>query len=189
MAGPYLVTLDTARLGRTLKNGCNAMLVYANDDTAAKEACAAKFDGDGAAWTSNEATATAIAAGTDFNGWTLKVSIFGATFNKTFSVVGDVTNNTIDEIAALMVIALNADAAIAGAAYNSTSQVLKVAETTDNLGAHDIAVELIPPNGYSSIASLIGTIVDHGIAGAVLSAVLPADAAVIPSVPIALTVA
>lgn len=182
----YLVTLDNSRCGRTLKNGCNAMVVFAADATAAKEACAAKFDGDGSAWNSSEATATAIVAASDFNGWSLAIDIFGPDLNTTVTVVGDATNNTIDEIAALMVTALNALAEIANASYNSTTQVLTVAAIADGIGDHNIAVRLTPPSGYGAVPSLIGTIVDNGIAGAVLTVVLPADAAVVPSVPVPL---
>lgn len=182
----YLVTLDASRSGRTLKNGCNAMVVFAADGTAAKEACHAKFDADGSQWNSAEATATEIVAGADFNGWTLAVDIYGPDTNCTVSVVGTSGNNTIDEVAALMVTALNARSDIAGAAYDVETQILTVAAIADGIGDHNIAVRLTPPNGYGSVASLLGTIVDNGVAGAVLTVVLPADDDVIPSVPVPL---
>jgi hypothetical protein len=179
----YLVTLNREKLGRQLKHGADAMCVFAADGTAALEMAAAALDGDGGIW--SEATATAIAADADFNGWTFKIGILdgtgaGGDEAAHVTVVGDATDNTIDEIGAALVTALNAVTGIAGAAYNSTTQVLKVAETTDSLGDQSITVEIIPPGGFSSIASLVGTIVHEGSSGDLLSVVLPADAAVIP---------
>jgi hypothetical protein len=47
----YLVTLDRTKSGHTLAHGADAMVVFAASATAAKQAAAAKFDGDGLAWT------------------------------------------------------------------------------------------------------------------------------------------
>lgn len=181
----YLVTLDRNKCGHQLRGDGDAMVVFAADATAAKEICAAKYPGDGLAW-ANDSTVTQIVQDADFNGWTLRVFIQSGLGDGSesgeFIVTGDATNNTIDEVAALMVTALNAHADIAGAAYNATSQTLKVAETTDGLGDQTIEVTLTPPGGESAIPSLIGTITDGGASGDALTVVLPADAAVIPIV-------
>lgn len=182
----YLVTLDRTVGGRTLRNGADAMVVFAASGAIAKEAAAAKFDGDGAAW-ANDGTATEIVAATDWAGWTFKVAILGgfgtgSTDPVSVTVVADATTNTIDEVGAALVTALNAIDGIAGAAYDSTTQVLKIAETTDGLGDQAVAVTITPPAGAGPVPSLVGTIVDEGASGAVLSVVLPADAAVIPLV-------
>lgn len=181
----YLLTLDPSKCGHQLRGGGDAMVIFAADGTAAKEIAAAKYPGDGAAW-ATDGTATEIVAGTDFNGWTLRVFIqsgLGAgTDSAEFTVTGDGTTNTIDEIAAAMVTLLNAHADIAGADYDSTTQVLTVAETTDGLGDQTIEVSLTPPNGESTVPSLMGTITDGGASGDALTVVLPADAAVIPRV-------
>lgn len=182
----YLVTLDRNKSGHQLRGGGDAMVVFATNATAAKEICAAKYPSDGLAW-ANDSTATEITAASDFNGWTLRVFIqsgLGAEGDESgeFIVTGDATNNTIDEVAALMVTALNAHADIAGAAYNGTSNTLTLAGTTDGLGDQTVEVSLTPPGGESAVPSLIGTITDGGASGDALTVVLPADAAVIPVV-------
>lgn len=184
----YLVTLDREKGGHTLPEGADAMAVFAADATAAKEICAAKYDGDGAAW-ATDGTATQIVADADFNGWTFKVSVLdglgaGSDEPGTATAVGDATDNTIDEIAALLVIALNALTGIANASYNSTTNVLTVATGGggDDLGDQTVVVEITPPNGKSSVPSLVGTITHEGTATDALTVGLPADDAVIPIV-------
>lgn len=187
----YLVTLNREKSGHTLPGAANAVVAFGANGTAAKQVAAAYFDAEGALWTSSDATATEIVADADFNGWTFKVRVLGGLGAGNDEpgevvVVGDATDNTIDEIAALLVTGLNALTGIAGASYNSTSNVLTVAETTDSLGDQKVEVDIIPPNGYSSVASLVGTITDEGSAGAALTVQLPTDAAVIPLVAAAL---
>lgn len=182
----YFVTLDQSKSGHQLRGGGDAMVVFAANATAAMEICAAKYPSDGLAWL-NDATATEIEAAADFNGWTLRILIqsglgAGGDEHGEFVVTGTATDNTIDEIAALMVTALNAHADIAGAAYNATSNTLTIAQTTDGLGDQTVEVSLTPPGGESEIPSLIGTITDGGVAGDALTVVLPADAVEIPVV-------
>lgn len=176
----YIVALRNT-LGKTFKNGANAVVVTAASETIAKQMAAAQFDGDGNAWTEDDAEVTAVAAAADWAGWTFRVTILSDT-PKEFEVIADATTNTMDEVGAALVTALNADADIAGAAYDSTTQTLTVAETTDGLGDQLLQVEVIPPGGFSSIAGLLGTITDGGASGDALSVVLPADAAVVPAV-------
>lgn len=184
MAAAYIVTLPLTEGGKSLRDGVNSVVVYAEDTSQAKEAAAALFNGD-AAWSS--ATVTAIAAG-DYTGWTVRVRLSDPDKAVTasdytmvdVSVTGDATNNTIDEVAALLVTALNATSAIAGAAYNATTQVLTVAETTDGLGDHVLRVDFTHPSFEQPIASLVGTIVDEGSAGAAVTVTLKADAVVPP---------
>ena len=183
----YRVTLNREKSGHTLPNGADAVVCFAADATAAKQVAAAYFDSEGALWTSSDSTVTEIIADADFDGWTFKVRVcggLGAGQDEPGEVVvvGDSTDNTIDEIAALIVTGLNALTGIAAASYNSTSNVLTVAETTDGLGDQKVEVDIIPPNGYSSVAALVGTITDEGSAGAALTVQLPTDAAVIPLV-------
>ena len=181
----YLLTLDRNKCGHQLRGGGDAMVVFAADATAAKQIAAAKYPSDGLAW-ANDSTATQIVAASDFNGWTLRVFIqsgLGAgTDSAEFTVVGDADDNTIDEIAALMVTALNAHADIANASYNATSNTLTIAGAADGLGDQTVEVSLTPPGGESAVASLIGTITDGGASGDAITVVLPADAAVIPVV-------
>jgi hypothetical protein len=180
----YTVTLP-AESGMNLVGGADVMVVFATSSTAAKEIAAAKYDSDGACWAG--ATVTEIVADTDFEGWTFVVTICsgcgtGNDESATFTYVGTAANNTIDEIAAQLVILLNAHADIAGAAYNTTTQVLTIAETTDGLGDQTVEVTITPPNGKSEIASLVSTLVHEGASSDALKVTLPADAAVIPIV-------
>lgn len=182
----YLVTLDRTKSGHTLVQGADAMVIFAASATAAKQAAAAKFEGDGLAWL-NDSTATEIVAGTDWQGWTFRVAILGGFGTggdepRTVAVVGDATDNTVDEIAAALVTALNALDGIANAAYNATTNTLTVAAAADALGDQKLEVSIIPPGGSASVASLVGAITDGGVAAADLTVVLPADNAVIPNV-------
>ena len=182
----YLVTLDRTKSGHTIVQGADAMVIFAASATAAKQAAAAKFEGDGLAWL-NDSTATEIVAGADWQGWTFRVSIlggFGTGGNepRTVAVVGDATDNTVDEIAAALVTALNGLDGIANAAYTAATNTLTVAAAADALGNQKLEVSIIPPGGSASIASLVGAITDGGVAAADLTVVLPADNAVIPNV-------
>lgn len=184
----YFVSLDLTKSGHNLVGGANGMVVFAASETAAKEICSSKFDGDGNAW-ATDGTATEIVADADFNGWTFKVRVLGglgaeADESGEVVVVGDGDDNTIDEIGALLVTALNALTGIDNASYNSTSNTLTIASGSggDDLGDQSVEVDIIPPSGKSSIPSLVGTIVHEGDATDILSVVLPADAAVIPIV-------
>jgi hypothetical protein len=144
----YLVTLDRNKSGHTIVQGADAMVIFAASATAAKQAAAAKFEGDGLAWL-NDSTATEIVAGTDWQGWTFRVAILGGFGTggdepRTVAVVGDATDNTVDEIAAALVVALNALDGIANAAYNATTNTLTVAAAADALGDQKLEVSIIP---------------------------------------------
>lgn len=180
---PAYTVQAPATSGQTLAGGGDVQIVFAANATAAKEIAASKHDGDGTVWSG--ATVTEIVADADFEGWTFKIEICGGTgagdaYPASFSYTGTAANNTIDEIAAQLVILLNAHADIAGAAYNATSNTLTIAETTDGLGDQKVVVTITPPDGKSSIPSLVGTLTDEGASGDALTVVLPADAAVIP---------
>lgn len=180
----YLVTLDRTKCGYTLPDGANAMVVFAADATTAKQLAASKYDGDGSAWVTN-GTATEIVAGTDWVGWTFRVDILsgfgtGGADPASVSFVGTSTDNTVDEVAAQLVTALNALDGIANAAYNSTTNTLTITGTADALGDKQVEVSITPPGGKSAIAALVGTIVDGGASGDALTVVLPADNAVVP---------
>lgn len=185
----YLVTLNREKSGHTLPGGADAVVCFADDATQAKEVAASYFDAEGSLWTSSDATATAIVQDADFNGWTFKVRVLdglgaGADEPGEVIVVGDATDNTIDEIAALLVTALNALTGIDNASYNGTTNTLTVAAGSggDDLGDQTVEVEAIPPGGYSSVPSVFGTITHEGVATDDLTVVLPLDADVYPLV-------
>jgi len=175
--------------GKTLKNNANAVVVFASTSAIAKKMAAAHFDGVGDVFDSADVTATELIAATDWNGWTVKVIVGGGlgagTDGATFTVLADGTTNTMDEIAAALVTLINAHADIAGAEYDAATNTLTVAAIGDGIGDQQLTVEMIPPGAYENVPGLHGAIVDGGIAGAVLTVVLPLDAAVIPSVPVA----
>jgi hypothetical protein len=181
MAGAYIVTLPLAS-GKTLRDNTNMVVVHAEDAAQAKEAAAALYGGD-APW--SEATATAIAAG-DYSGWTVRVRLYDPDDTVPLvpvvdvSVLGDATTNTIDEVAAALVTALNATTPISNAAYNSTTQVLTVAAIADGLGDHILQVEFTHPDFAGSIDSLFTTVVDEGIAGADVTVTFRGDTYVTP---------
>jgi hypothetical protein len=174
MAAAYLVKVpDTG--GQTLKNGANALIVYADSATDAKAVAKARFGGDSdALWAA--ATVTAIAAGADLEGWRLHIVVYDGTDTVDVTVTGAAAA-TVDTIGALAVTALNATTPIAGAAYNSGTNVLTIAETTDGLGDKAVLAEFLPPansswTGSAAIPSFVTTVVDEGASGAALSCVL-----------------
>lgn len=176
-ASAFLVTVpDTAH--HTRYNGKNAVVCWAEDATAAKEVAKSYFDGDAAAaWTA--ATATAIVApAAEFEDWTFSVTVYGATVKETFTVVGDATTDTLDEIGAALVLLLNDNDDIANAAYVSGTDTLTVAEgsAADDLGDHSVFVTITPPSGYSGIPSLVSTITHKGDATDDLTVVFSGDA-------------
>ena len=189
MAAAYIVQLP-AGVGRTLKNGNDAVIVYANSSTEAKAMAkiALNIDAD-APWSG--ATVTAIAAATDWADpvlWKFQVVLSNPATGVEVvnaTVTSDSTNDTVDEIAALLVTAIDASGGAAVTpSYNSTSQVLKVAVIADNIGDHALECRAWPviTGGDTGIntGSFFGTIVDEGIAGADVTVTLAADAAVVP---------
>lgn len=183
MAGPYVITVSDAYNAIGDRNRARAAVVYADNATDARELLEALYSGDSDALWANS-TATAMAAAANMLGWGMRVIVRD---NVTLAIVADcsVTNtgsdDTIDELGALMVIALNATAAIAGAAYSSN--VLKVAETTDGLG--DNIVEAYIYSTYSTavpIPGFVGVITDGGASSDALTVAVCADAYTIPNV-------
>lgn len=178
----YLIEAEVG-CGKTTLEGNNAAIVFAATSAAAvaiAKSFSAKdvntiFDGS--------PTVTEIAAPADLEGWTLTVRIPNATTPVSKTVTGAAAA-TIDSIATLMVTALNADAQIAGAAYNAGTQVLTVAETTDGLGDKTVLVEFKPPAAtYADpqhVAGFIASKVHQGAAGNALSVTFAADSYVLP---------
>jgi hypothetical protein len=172
-----------------------ALIVSAADATNAKRICRAYSSaaGDAVAWDS--ATATALAdvacnATGALLAWTFNIVVSDTAGAEVanVTVTGAGSDDTIDEIAALLVTALNATASIAGAAYNSTSQVLTIAETTDGIGDHTVVLTFRPPStnlGYLNchVPGLIAAGPTHeGASGAALAMTFAADAYVRPTV-------
>jgi hypothetical protein len=181
----YAVTIDeTAYASLGSRNGVKGAVVFANDATDAKAMLKSLFGIDfDVKWTN--ATVTEIAAGANMVGWKLHVIISHPTTGAervNIQVTGAGGDDTIDEIAALMVTALNAHALIANAAY-SGGNLLTVAGAADTLGDHQLFVAFYPPGSENvAVPGLVSTITDAGAAGAALTAQLAADAATVPAV-------
>lgn len=182
----YVVTFDpSVNVGS--RNKVQGAVVVANSVADAKALLDSKYGSDlDVSW--ENATYTAFAAGADLAGWSLRVQVrdaTGAVVKADCTVVGAAAA-TVDTIAALMVIALNASGFIAGSAYNAGTNVLTVAQTTDNLGDQRVVVEFWPPVGTLgqkvSIPGFIGAITQQGLSNAALAVALAADAYTVPAV-------
>lgn len=132
----YVVTLPVLT-GFNTKNGIDMAVVRANSGNEAKSIIG-QYMGDVALWAAG--TATQIAAPSTYEGWRFNVVVEG---------IADVTvtadsDDTLDDIGAKLVTALNATS-INGSAYNTGTNVLTIVETTDNMGDKVIAVKVMPP--------------------------------------------
>lgn len=188
----YLVVAHAAV--KTFKGGGNAMVVSAEDATDAKAIAASRYGGD-SAWsdaTVTELTEVTAATANAFVDWVFTLIIFTAT-PKTFTFTGTAANDTLDEVAAQLVILLNADADIAGAAYNATTQVLTVAAGTgvDDLGDMALTISITPPavsdsggqtNAPQNIAGLVSSTTDEGVSTDDLEVTFNADTTIVPAV-------
>lgn len=180
---PYLVKRPVTRS----VDGVTALAVMAADADGAKAVANAYSTKDRpGAW--NNATVTEITATVaTLIGYRFRFVLSHPTTKAVVvdvSVTGDATNDTVDEIAAAAVTALNATTPLANAAYNSTTNVLSVAGASDNLGDHALAVEVYAPNGeiVPGGAGLVGAVVDEGSAASAVTVALKADADVTPCV-------
>lgn len=172
----------------------NAMIVSAATEADALVIAGVKHVNDSGGWSGATATLLADVASSDddaLDGWVFEVTIFtpaGAILEQV-SATGTEANDTIDAIAALLVIALDATSSITASDY--TGQLLTVAEIADGIGDHTLTVTVKPPvvnvegvqaNQPAAIPGYIDTIVDEGIAAAVLTVEFPVDGYVRPTV-------
>jgi hypothetical protein len=165
--------------GATLLNGHNAVRILAEDATDARSLLDAMTQGHPSAGAWANATITAVAEG-DLSpvsnphqgaelAYALTVTIAGGTVNSTF-VVPAVAGEDFAALMAKAVIAFNADAGIANAAWSSPN--LTVAAIADNIGDHTVTASF--QFGDQEVESVIGTITDGGIAGADLTVAMTA---------------
>jgi hypothetical protein len=190
--GMYLVTLPKTVV-KTLKNGVDMMVVSATDATDAKAAAAAKYTGD-SVWSDATATLladTAVTATGALTGWRFKITIGTPTPKVFLLTAAGASQDTLDEIGTALATLINLDADIAGAAYNTTPQALKVAETTDALGDMAVTAEVFPPiesdsggqtNSDVPIPGFIASITDEGAKGDALVVTFAADTLIVPTV-------
>lgn len=158
-------------------DGVEALVVHAADEVDAKAAANSHFGVDSLAiW--DAATATVLTASvTTLTGVVYRVQLIDPADQSVAADVSvDITGlgtKTFDGVAAALVTALNALSNIAGAAYDATTNILKIAETTDGLGDHQ-AIVTATKNGIA-IPGYVGAITHKGAAGAAVTVALPAD--------------
>lgn len=166
------------------------LIVAAEAAADAKVVAASHFSGD-ASWAS--ATTTAIAeetldAASSMVGYVFTLTIFdgGAQtpaddpLTVTYTGLG---TDDLDDVAAALVILLNATTDIANAAYSAPD--LTLASIADGIGDATVHFVVTPPSGDTSydISSLLyATITHEGIAAAVLEIALVADTEAHPEV-------
>lgn len=95
------------------------------------------------------------------------------------------TSAAISGFAAAMVTALNAIAAIAGAAFNESTHVLTLANAGDGIGDSEVYIWWIPRNAdrdeAKGITGMVASQVDGGAAGDALTATFRADNYTVPT--------
>lgn len=155
----------------TVSGGAEGFVVFADSAASAISLCQAhgQFPSDASI---AAATVTEVADAADLAGYRLRCHLYDPTTLVTVEdvTVTGVTVATIDTIAALMVIALNATTSIANAVYNAGTNVLTVAAIADALGDMALEVQFLPPTTANDptvpILAGVGAIVDEGVAAA-----------------------
>lgn len=169
----YEVKLSGNQPGLTLKNGHDVMAVFAEDGPDAVAIAGGHFDGDSeGAWA--QATATEIVAAADFSpvanavggttSFALQVTVKGPDLNQTFKYVA-IAADVYDDVFNAMVLLLNADPSIAGAAF--AANLLTISDIADDLGDHTVTAEFT--YGGVAVPSYLGAVTHEGIAAAVLT--------------------
>ena len=145
MASAFLVSL-ALKGGMNLYEGCDSVIVWAEDATQAKSLAAAAMPQDvpAAAWTA--ATATALVVNTELEGWTFTINLTdnNSPYTELSVSVTGTNGQVIDDIGTALATALNATV-INGAAYNTGTNVLTIVETTDSMGDWVIEAYATPP--------------------------------------------
>lgn len=189
----FLVKLSDSAPSRVLEGGNNAVIVQAEDAADAKLMAEFASTVDAADW--DGATVTTIAVASDLLGWKLRVTVSDPAAAADVTPLGDftytgVTSDTIDLMGAGIQALIDADANFTSV-YTSATQLLQIAAVGDNIGDHAIQIGFFPPGADTALNAEIGgvvgfvaSVVDEGIAAAVLTATLAADTHEVPSVPI-----
>ena len=190
----FLVKLSDSAPSKVLENVANAVVVEAEDTADAKLMAEFASKIDGADWAG--ATATAIAAASDLLGWKIRVVVIDPAAAAGVVAFEDVTytgvaSDTIDLVGTAVAALLAANAGLT-AVYTAASQLLDIAAIGDDVGDHIVLIGFFPPGADTTlvsgeiggVAGFVASVVDEGIAAAVLTATFAADAHIVPSVPI-----
>lgn len=189
------IFLVTYPAGKTFREA-DAMLVSASNSADALVAASSRFGGD-SDWASGTATQLSDVALNGANalvGWTFRVIVSTLATGAVVAdvtVTGDATTDTLDEVGAALVVALNATTPISAATYTGATQTLVVAAIADGLGDKHVRLEILPPvvtAPYGQVnkplhhSGLVTSITHLGIAAADLTVVFVADTIVVPRV-------
>lgn len=165
--------------GRTLFDGVRSVVVFASDTTDGLAMAKSVVEGDGDE-TFNGATVTELVIGPNLNGFTCRVRLVDTAVD--VSVEGAGTAN-IDVMGNGLASALNALPEIAGAGYDSGTNILTVSNVGDNLGDKTLVVEWLPPHpGLIPIPGFVLSQVHEGIAGSQITVTFASDAFAFPLV-------
>lgn len=183
MAAAYLVTQAAGAVG-TRKGGADSAVVYAADAASARMVAATQNGGDGTGlgmWSG--ATVTEIAVGSEMEGWTARV-VFTDPVTPFTVIEGDyvgTNGQTIDQFGTALAAAIEnftgANGVIEGAAYNTGTNVLTLAETTDGIGDWSVAFYMFPPgvdtdDPANSDTTMFSSLTDGGASGDALAVTL-----------------
>lgn len=149
-----------------LEDDCDTVICWAESATQAKDLAAAASGNDAGAWT--DATATALVVGAELEGMVFRIDLtdnltpFTLKSASYTAADGDVIDTVGTALAAALV-----TAGVAGAAYNTGTNVLTIVETTDAMGDWHIVASAKMPSGDSSktISGIFGAITGEGAQG------------------------
>jgi hypothetical protein len=150
-------------------NGIDAYVVQANNSTEAKALAKGAVNGDSdAVWDAATVTDLSTAGPVALTGWVFAIGINTAS-PIAVSVTGD-SDDTLDDVGAKLVTALNATV-INAAAYNTGTNVLTVAAVADGIGDKTVTITVTPPEGVYATGgfvqgNLVASKTDGGIAAA-----------------------
>ena len=190
----FLVKLSDSAPSKVLENGANAVVVEAEDAADAKLMAEFASKIDGADWAG--ATATTIAAASDMLGWKVRVVVIDPAAAAGVAAFEDVTytgiaSDALDDMGTAVAALLAANAGLT-ATYTTATQLLTAAIIGDGVGDHIVLIGFFPPGADTTlvsgeiggVAGFVASVVDEGIAGAVLTATFAADTHVVPNVPV-----
>jgi hypothetical protein len=170
----FKIEINKEQPGLSLLNGDNALLIEADDATDARaivDVLTATHESAGA-WANETlvlvpsddcAPVVNPQRGTVHN-FVMTMTVAGADTNATFTETG-AAGDTFSELLDKMVIQIDAHADIAASTW--ATPLFTVAEIADDIGDHTLTVTWQLDG--TEIASVVGAIVDGGIAGAVLT--------------------
>ena len=182
----YKAELPSSLPGISLKNGTNVLIIEATDATdAAALVQGHQIAQDDQLWANS--TVSELTTATDMspvlnpdtgvtNSYVLNVDIAGPDTTASFTHPV-VAGQTYAQAMAAMVVLLNANADIAGAAF--AADVLTVSDIADDIGDHTVTATFT--YGGVNIASFLGAITHEGIAGATLE-IATSTSVVAPSI-------